>query len=207
MTTDLSRLVAAGYDKIADAYLERFAGSAVRQKWVDRLAAGVPAQGGRVLDLGCGAGVPVARQLAALGHVVVGVDGSAQQIVRARRNVPQATFIKSDMCSMNFDADSFDGVGAFYSITHVPPAKQGALIASIAQWLRPGGVFVASFGAGLAGEWTGDWLGTPMFFGHGGEEETLNSLAEAGLAVRDSAIEKQDNEDAAFLWVEAMKLR
>ena len=26
-------------------------------------------------------------------------------------------------------------------------------------WLKPGGIFVASFGSGAAGEWTGEWLG------------------------------------------------
>lgn len=77
MTNDPKQLVAAGYDNVADAYLERFGASAVRGKWFDRLLEGLPLTGGRVLDLGCGAGVPVARDLAAWGHSVVGVDGSA----------------------------------------------------------------------------------------------------------------------------------
>jgi SAM-dependent methyltransferase len=106
-----------------------------------------------------------------------------------------------------FEAGSFDAVGAFYSITHVPPAQQGPLIVSIATWLRPGGVLIASFGAGAAGEWTGEWLGSEMFFGHCGEVETLRYLADAGLRVRHSSVEKQDNEEAAFLWVEAAKDR
>ena len=61
------------------------------------------------------------RDLASLGHIVVGVDGSPQQVVRARQNVPQATFVEADMCNVAFDASSFHAVGAFYSITHVPP--------------------------------------------------------------------------------------
>lgn len=207
MTNDPKRLVLAGYDDIADAYLERFGVSTVRQKWLGRLLDSLPAGGGSVLDLGCGAGIPVARDLAALGHTVVGVDGSAQQVVRARRNVPNARFIEADMCEAAFEAGSFDAVGAFYSITHVPPAQQAPLITSIATWLRPGGVLVASFGTGAAGEWTGEWLGTKMFFGHCGEVETLRYLADAGLRVRRSSVEKQDNEEAAFLWIEAAKDR
>lgn len=190
MSRDKQCIVAAGYDNVADAYLERFGFSTVRQKWLGRLVAALPATGGRVLDLGCGAGVPVARYLAASGHTVIGIDGSPQQVVRARQNVPQATFIEADMCNVTFDAGSFHAVGAFYSITHVPPAQQGPLLARIASWLKPGGTLVASFGAGVAGEWTGDWLGTTMFFGHVGEAEALRLLTDAGLMVRHSAVEK-----------------
>jgi hypothetical protein len=64
MTNDPKRLVLAGYDDIADAYLERFGVSTVRQKWLSRLRESLPAGGGSVLDLGCGAGIPVARDLA-----------------------------------------------------------------------------------------------------------------------------------------------
>lgn len=204
---DSKRTVASGYDDVADAYLERFGTSVVRQKWLGRLIEGLPARGGRVLDLGCGAGIPVAHDLAARGHTVVGVDGSAQQVVRARLNVPEATFIEADMCQVTFEAQSFDAVGAFYSITHIPPTQQGPLLANVAAWLKPGGMLVASFGAGTAGEWTGEWLGTTMFFGHNGEAETLRYLADSGLRVRVSSVEKQDNEDATFLWIAAVKDR
>jgi len=207
MQRSRQRLVAAGYDDIADVYLERFGTSNVRQEWLDRLVKNLPADGGRVLDLGCGAGVPVARTLDGLGHFVVGVDGSAQQIVRARRNVPAAAFIEADMCAVKFETASFDAVGAFYSITHIAPRQQGKLISKIAAWLKPNGTLVASFGAGAAGEWTGEWLGTTMYFGQSGKKATLKSLAAAGLSIRHSLVEKQDNEDAAFLWIDAVKSR
>jgi len=119
---DFQRLVARGYDQVADAYLERFEISTVRQKWLHRLIERLPAKSARVLDLGCGAGVPVARELATLGHSVVGVDSSAEQVARARRNVPSATFMQAGMCEVQFDDASFDAIGAFYSIIHVPAA-------------------------------------------------------------------------------------
>jgi ubiquinone/menaquinone biosynthesis C-methylase UbiE len=205
MSNDPKSTVTSGYDNVADLYLDRFGVSSVRQKWAGRLMNGLPAGGRRVLDLGCGAGIPIARDLVALGHTVVGVDGSAQQVARARRNVPTATFIEADMCQTEFEPASFDAVGAFYSITHIPPIQQGPLIAKISRWLKPGGMMVASFGTGTKGEWTGEWLGTPMYFGHNGEAETLRYLAESGLKVRTSCVEKQDNEEVAFMWIEAVK--
>jgi SAM-dependent methyltransferase len=205
MTTSPRHLVAAGYDRIADAYLDRFGVSAVRHKWLDHLIQSLPAGGGRVLDLGCGAGIPVARDLAALGHSVLGVDGSAEQIARARRNVPAATFLEADMCEAQLDVGAFDAIGAFYSITHVPAVEQGTLLSKIARWLKPGGTFVASFGSGPAGDWTGEWLGMTMFFSHSSEDATLASLRDAGLIVRHSQVERQDNEDVDFLWVAAIR--
>jgi hypothetical protein len=48
-------------------------------------------------------------------------------------------------------------------------------------------------------------LGTTMFFGHNSEDATLRDLHNAGLEVRRSLVEQQDNEDDAFLWIEAAK--
>jgi hypothetical protein len=67
VSSDPKRIVVAGYDEIANVYLERLGVSTVRQKWVGRLIDGLPAGGGRVLDLGCVAGIRVARDLDALG--------------------------------------------------------------------------------------------------------------------------------------------
>jgi hypothetical protein len=44
-----------------------------------------------------------------------------------------------------------------------------------------------------------------MFFGHNGKAETLRCLADSGLRVRDSSVEKQDKEEAAFMWIEKVR--
>src|SRR6185295_3397249 len=99
--------------------LERYGRSAVRDRWLGVLASLLP-KGARVLDLGCGAGVPVARELVARDCHVVGVDVSARQVQLARNNVPEAVFLQADMTSVQFAPASFDAVAALYSITHVP---------------------------------------------------------------------------------------
>src|ERR1700722_13202167 len=99
MASDPKSLVANGYDIIAEAYLQRYARSTVRDRWLGELIARLSKQA-RVLDLGCGAGVPVAHQLAAGGFQVVGVDGSARQVQLARSNVPAAEFLQADMTSV-----------------------------------------------------------------------------------------------------------
>jgi SAM-dependent methyltransferase len=204
MTADPAHLIASGYDQIAGAYLARFGASAVRAKWLELLMAKMPTHG-RVLDLGCGAGIPVARELAGRGFSVVGVDVSPQQIIRARAHVPAATFVQADMSDVALDQTCFDGIGAFYAITHVPATEQGALFKRIAGWLRPGGVLVASLGTGAAGDWIGDWLGTTMFFSHNSEATSLALLRAAGLIVERAEVEQQDNEPTSFLWIVAVK--
>jgi 2-polyprenyl-3-methyl-5-hydroxy-6-metoxy-1,4-benzoquinol methylase len=197
-------LVARGYDEIAEVYLARFSSSVVREAWLNELIAVLPPKS-EVLDLGCGAGVPVAERLASLGHSVTGVDSSVRQIEIARERVPHATFLQSDMLTVDLPVASFDGIAAFYSITHIPATEQGLLLNQIAEWLKPAGVFVGSFGAGSAHAWIGKWLGTDMFFSHNSDATTFDLVRQAGLQVIRAEVVQQDNEDARFLWIFARK--
>lgn len=205
MTRDKRRLVSAAYDRIADAYHSKYGVSSVRQKWYNQLLKSLPDHGGCVLDLGCGAGVPVSRDLANKGHCVFGVDSSAEQVSRARTNVPGAQFAIADMMEIDFEENRFDAVCAFYSITHIPANEQGDLFNKISSWLKPGGTVVASLGTGAGGDWNGEWLGYPMFFSHNSDPISLALLSSAGLCVQESIVEQQDSEETRFLWIRAAK--
>ena len=65
-SSEVTKLVASGYDQIADSYLQQFGHSAVRARKLNELAELLPSRA-HVLDLGCGAGLPVARDLIARG--------------------------------------------------------------------------------------------------------------------------------------------
>jgi SAM-dependent methyltransferase len=197
------QLVALGYDRIADIYIDRFGQSSVRTAKLAELIAHLPTAAS-ILDLGCGAGIPVARDLVERGFKVTGVDASGGQIERARRNVPKAEFVLADMASVQFDPETFDAISAFYSITHVPKSEHVALIRQIARWLRPGGRFLASYGT-AEGDWSGEWLGTNMFFSHLSPEMTRRLIQDAGLGLERVEVLEQDNEDAVFLWITAKK--
>ena len=190
--------------EFAEAYLGRFGASAVRDRKLLELMHGLrpPA---RVLDLGCGAGLPVSRELFGRGFQVTGVDGSACQIARARQNVSQTRFIHADMTSISFPSAYFEAIGAFYSITHVPRDEHAMLLGHIANWLSAGGRFVGSFGASAVEGWTGEWLGTTMFISCFDIDTTKRLVADAGLTIESAEIRKQDNENARFLWITARK--
>jgi SAM-dependent methyltransferase len=200
---DMKAIVAEGYDRIADDYLGRFGRSSVRDAKLAELLEELPARA-MVLDLGCGAGEPVAREFAAHGFQVTGVDASYGRIMRARRNVPAVNFVHADMTSVQLPTQAFDAVSAFYSITHVPRNEHEMLIRRIATWLRPNGLLVASFGSS-EGDWLGEWLGTPMFFSHLDPNETKRLVSDAGFRLEQAELLKQDNEEATFLWITARK--
>lgn len=206
MNSDSKKVVAAGYDRIAERYLRWTAASSVRQHWLDVICAMLTPHA-RVLDLGCGAGVPVARHLATHGCRVVGVDGSEQQIILARQNEPRGTFIGADMASVDFEPMSFDAVTAFYSITHVPRNEHRALLERIGTWLKPGGLFLASMGAHDSPDWTGEWLGVTMFFSHFDADANRALVEDSGFRIERAEVigEDEDGETVRFFWILARR--
>ena len=205
---DPKRIVADGYDAMAERYFawsdER--PSATRLRWLDRALELIP-EGSDVLELGCGAGVPMTRALAT-GRHVTGIDISARQIELARRNVPEATFRQADMTTLDLAAASVDAVVAFYALTHVPRAEIPSLLEGIHRWLRPGGLLLATMGAqDSPDEVEPDWLGVPMFFSHFGAKRNRVLVREAGFDVEWAEIdeEPEDRHQALFLWVVARK--
>jgi ubiquinone/menaquinone biosynthesis C-methylase UbiE len=162
-------LVRTGYDRVAEAYTQRYellSGARYRD-WLAEITPTLP-KGSRILDLGCGTGIPVAQQLAQ-DFQVAGVDISPVQIARAQREVPQAEFRCTDMTTVSFPAQSFQAVIALYSIIHVPLEEQPRLFSNIARWLVPGGFLLAVVGHTV---WTGveeNWLdvrGATMYWSH-----------------------------------------
>lgn len=206
MTADPKQVVAAGYDAMAERYLawSGLRPSAARLRYLALADELVPA-GADVLELGCGAGVPVTATLA-VGRTLTGVDISAVQIGLARANVPSATFVRADLTTLGFDAATFDAVVAFYSLTHVPRAEHAALFGRIRSWLRPGGLFLGSLGVeDSPDEIEADWLGVDMFFSHFSARVNRRLVAEAGLLIAraEVAVEPEDRHGARFLWVVA----
>ena len=159
------------------------AGSAYAH-WLRRFEALV-APGGRILDLGCGNGLPVALELSRRFDVT-GVDLSPVQVGRARALVPAARFVCADMAAVELPPASFAGIAAFYSLINVPAQEQPALIGRIAGWLAPGGVVIATVGRDA---WTGierDWRGVPgarMYYSQASVGDYRAWFAAAGLSI------------------------
>jgi len=209
---DLKQLVESGYDRIAQRYLEfaqrnlAWEKSSARMGYLRKLLEHLSAKA-QVLELGCGAGVPCTQLLAQQAHVT-GVDISAAQIALAKQHVPDATLLQADMMTLAFPPASFDAVGAFYSVIHLPRAEQAVLIERLAAWLRPGGWFLVNLGVSNdPGSIEPDWLGTTMYWSSYDAQTNLDLVSQAGftLVETDTLIDNEDGEPVSFLWILAKK--
>lgn len=192
---------------MADRHLAWLAGikGDPRERFLGELIERLPAEG-RALDLGCGAGVPQTRKLAA--HcTTVGIDISESQLRLARELVPQATFVKGDLLDLSFPERSFDAISAFYVISHVPREHHAQFLRRIATWLKPGGWFLASLGVSDWPDTFQTWLGVEMFFSSYGAATNRRLIAEAGLTIeQDEIVTMHEPEgEATFLWVLAQR--
>jgi SAM-dependent methyltransferase len=147
------------------------------------------------------------RQVLAERFDVVGVDISEAQLRLARKNVPGAQFVHADVAEVEFPLASFDGVAAFYSLSHVPRDEHAELFRRIAGWLKPGGAFLASLGVGDESDSTGEWLGVPMFFSSHSPEQNRVLLNAAGLELRVDEIVsmREPEQEVSFQWVIGIK--
>jgi SAM-dependent methyltransferase len=192
---DPKELVRRGYDRVSLAYRAEdfsYAGSGY-EAWLSDLLPRLE-RGSRVLDLGCGCGIPVSRVLAA-DHRVTGVDLSPVQIERARRLVPGASFLCADMTKIEFEPASFDAVVDLFAIIHVPLEEQPPLLSGIASWLKPGGLLLTTAGHQA---WTGtedDWrgvCGATMYWSHTDTSTYREWLECRGFRILEESFKPED---------------
>jgi ubiquinone/menaquinone biosynthesis C-methylase UbiE len=128
------------YDLIADWYpTDR--GRTIGVAEALALGAGLPA-GSRILDLGCGNGVPITRALVDAGHRVVGLDGSAGMLARFGRNLPDTPVVRGDGRWLPFQHCCFDAAISWGMIFHLSRNDQATAIASVSRVLKPGAPFL-----------------------------------------------------------------
>jgi SAM-dependent methyltransferase len=194
-------VVRRGYDALSYRYRGDTEEPEHYATWLARLRERVPA-GGAILDLGCGCGVPLARDLGAGGYQVTGVDLSAVQVGRARQLLPTAGFLHADAIQVRFPPSSFDAVVSLYALIHMPLDAQPLLLGRIGGWLRPGGWFLATTGQRA---WTGTedgWLGgeAPMWWSHADAATYRAWIEQAGLTVLAQEVVPEADGAHALFW-------
>jgi ubiquinone/menaquinone biosynthesis C-methylase UbiE len=129
---------AAAFDAIGERYDDAFphkSAQIIATQWViDRLSPGA-----RVLDVGCGTGVPTAGMMVESGLEVVGIDVSAEMLRIARFNVPSARFVAMDLLEVDSSLGDFDAAVAFFSLIMLRRADIPGAVRRIRSIVRPNG--------------------------------------------------------------------
>jgi len=141
---ELSRRTLAHYDGSAESFWAGTRDHDVSQNYAAFLGAIERPPPHTVLDFGCGPG----RDLAyfhSLGHVAVGLDGSARFVEMARTltgcEVLHQDFLKP---SLALGTSRFDGIFANASLFHVPTSELARVLRAIHDALIPRGVLFSS---------------------------------------------------------------
>ena len=149
---DLSGRTQAVYERNAESYDARRSRALFEARWLRRFSGAMP-EGGRVLDLGCGSGRPIAGWLIGEGFRLTGADFSEPMLQLARARWPNGDWRLSDMRTLDLP-DRFDGIIGWDSFFHLTPDEQRACLPRLARHLNPGGVLMVTVGS-IEGEVTG----------------------------------------------------
>lgn len=212
-----SNLARKGYDQKAQAYASWSASlESPRLQWLDKLFTNLATttsdlRGLKIVELGCGNGVPTALRIAQLTGRVIGLDISATQIEISRENFQSAgievdgnavELREEDILESVFDTNSVDAICAFYAIIHLSVPEQETLLGRCFQWLRPDGCILFNMATRKSVEGhevTQDWLGMTAYWASAGTDGTRSVLEKIGFKIIETGATFERG-DADFTW-------
>jgi ubiquinone/menaquinone biosynthesis C-methylase UbiE len=182
--TERRRMQASAFDHLGERYDEAFPhkeGQLAAGSWLaDRLRPGA-----RVLDAGCGTGLPTARQLTDAGAKVTGIDISPVMLDLARQNVPQAVFAEMDTMDLTPELGQFDAVVAFFSLLMLPRAEIPAALTRFHQVVVPQGWLALGMVEADIDDMLIPFLGAPLRVSGYTRNELRNVVTAAGFTILD----------------------
>lgn len=183
----MSNELALIYDEFAATY-EQNRGLFDMTEVFDEFFQRLPAQGGSLLDLGCGAGEPFATAFLRRDWSVTGVDFSNRMLELARQFAPGMQTRLGDMRQMTFDAESFDAVISIYALFHLPSEDHADMLARIHRWLKPAGHALLTYAdQAYTGQERFDglkeFMGRQLYYGHKAPSELRRDLSRIGFEI------------------------
>lgn len=184
-------LVKKGYDTIAERYL---GGRSIfdNTKYLDMFSKLVE-KGKTVLDVGCGAGIPIDDYLIEQGFAVNGIDISEKQIQLAKKYVPEAFYEVKDMLDIKEGEYCVDGIVSLYAIFHIPRELHGDILKKFSSFLPKGGALLITM---ASTEWEGEeeFFGVTMYQSHYGVEKNTELVENAGFEIIVNEIDTSGDE-------------
>ena len=182
--------VLAAYDDVAEDYARELSDELSHKPFDRWLLAriGEEADGGPVLDVGCGPG-HVTAALAVAGAQAHGLDVSPRMVELARDAHPDLTFDVGDLRRVLRPpaADGWAAVVAWYSLVHLAPSELPDALGGLARTLRPGGLLALATHVGVEVRHHDEWWGHPvdLDFALHDPSRVLAAVQAAGLRVEE----------------------
>ena len=155
--------------------------------------------GSKILDLGCGTGVPFDAYLVENGYDVTGVDIAQKHVEQARENFSDADFIREDFFELDIESDSFDAIVSFYAIFHIPREDHLELLQKMRNWVKEDGAILITMGAGEMDMHQGDIGGEEMLWSSYSAQKNVEIAEKAGFNVLESY--QEDWREETHLWI------
>jgi SAM-dependent methyltransferase len=175
------------YERHARAWVaDRQRGAFLERRWLERFVGLLP-RGAAVLDIGCGAGAPIASFLLDAGCRVTGIDSSPTMIELCRARHPHSQWLVADMRTLALGR-SFQGVVAWDSFFHLARDDQRRMFATFRAHAAVQAPLLFTSGPG-DGEAIGSYAGEPLYHASLSAEEYRSLLQDHGFAVREHVAE------------------
>ncbi|PKE28033.1 SAM-dependent methyltransferase [Rahnella sp. AA] len=146
--------------------------------WLDQFLALIP-ENGRILDIGCGAGKPVAEYFIDRKFSVTGIDASAPMIAISRERFPEQRWEVADMRTLSLN-EKFDGLIAWDSFFHLTRSDQKAMLAVFEKHAKPAAALMFTSGP-ANGEAIGTFEGEALYHASLAPEEYRELFAQHGF--------------------------
>ena len=134
----------------------------------------------RVLDLGCGDGVPISQFLVREGFDVTALDSSSEMVARYRAHFPSVPIRCERAQEALFPAEAFEAVVAWGVLFHLSEAEQEAVVWRVSGWLKPGGRLLFTSGE-LEGVSEGEMDGVTFQYASLGASGYRDLMERAGM--------------------------
>lgn len=185
------------YDKIFDWFDQHRNKDLMESYYLNLILDNVPSSG-KVLDLGCGTGEPLANFFIEKGFNITGVDGSKKMIEICENRFPKERWIVSDMLDINLD-EQFDVVLAWHSFFHLDHDSQRSMIKVFESHTKPGGILAFTSGV-EEGEVWGNNGGESLYHASLSTQEYQDLLTASSFNVLVHKIEDPECGDAT-IWI------
>ena len=143
---------------------------------------------GRVLDVGCGSGEPIARYFVEQGYHVTGVDAVDEMLDIARTRLPGMTWLQQDMRRLDL-GEQFDIVIAWDSFFHLNRDDQRAMFERFRRHTAPRGVLMFTSGVTEGEAVGGDMFGDLLYHASLDTVEYAQILDRVGYDVVNHSVE------------------